>query len=33
MGREAIPLIQGVLLPNRIAGADVILCQYIGELL
>ena len=31
--RKAIPLIQGILLPNGIAGANVILCQHIGELL
>lgn len=33
MGRKAITLIQGILLPDGIAGADVILCQHIGELL
>ena len=30
---KAIPLIQGILLPNGIAGANVTLCQHIGELL
>ena len=33
VGRKAIPLIQGILLPNGITGANVILCQHIGELL
>ena len=33
VGRKAITLIQGILLPNGIAGANVILCQHIGELL
>ena len=31
--RKAISLIQGILLPNGIAGANVILRQHIGELL
>ena len=31
--RKAIPLIQGILLPNGIAGANVILRQHIRELL
>lgn len=33
VGRKAITLIQGILLPNGIAGANVILCQHIGALL
>ena len=33
VGRKTIVLIQGILLPNSIAGANVILCQHIGELL
>ena len=33
VGRKTIPLIQGILLPDSIAGADVVLCQHIGKLL
>ena len=33
VGRKAITLIQGILLPNGIAGANAILRQHIGELL
>ena len=33
VSRKAISLIQGILLPNGIAGTNVILCQHIGELL